>query len=152
MRTLSDDSPSERCSHFFFLVNVIDLLTGRNGKGCPYRMKNQYIGDIGDYGKFTLLRALIADRYSVGVNWYLTPDDGRTDGKFTDYLKRDTDYLDTELFQMLKALLLSQDGNLRLENRNVTAIESNDILPSVTFFSDVLNYDRITGPPLQGVV
>ena len=64
-------------------------------------MKNQYVGDIGDYGKYALLRTLIAKEYSMGVNWYLTPDDGNTDGKYTDYLKKENDSLDEELFERI---------------------------------------------------
>ena len=74
-------------------------------------VKNQYVGDIGDYGKYALLRALSC-RYSIGVNWYLTPDDDRSDGKFTDYLTHEADTLNGELFQMLKGLLLSAEGRL----------------------------------------
>ena len=52
-------------------------------------MKDQYIGDIGDYGKYGLLRFLAAQGTSIGVNWYLTPADGRTDGSHTEYLHDD---------------------------------------------------------------
>ncbi len=38
-------------------------------------MKNQYVADIGDYGKYGLLRFLARKGIKVGVNWYLTPDD-----------------------------------------------------------------------------
>ena len=47
-------------------------------------MKNQYVGDIGDFGKYSMLRAFIDAGIKVGVNWYLTEDDGSNDGKFTD--------------------------------------------------------------------
>lgn len=40
-------------------------------------MKNQYVGDIGDYGKYGLMRFLRDAGVSIGINWYLTPDDGR---------------------------------------------------------------------------
>ena len=50
-------------------------------------MKNQYVGDIGDYGKYGLLRFLAERGIQIGVNWYLTKDDGSTDGKFTKYLE-----------------------------------------------------------------
>jgi hypothetical protein len=33
-------------------------------------MQDRYAGDIGDYGKFALLRALASEGLSVGVNWY----------------------------------------------------------------------------------
>ena len=51
-------------------------------------MKNQYVGDIGDFGKYSMLRAFINAGIKVGVNWYLTEDDGSNDGKFTDYLNK----------------------------------------------------------------
>ena len=56
-------------------------------------MKNQYVGDIGDYGKYGLLRFLASHGIKIGVNWYLTENDGSTDGKFTTYLKNPADRL-----------------------------------------------------------
>lgn len=54
-------------------------------------MKNRYVGDLGDFGKYTLLKTLCgpeSDRVPslrLGIVWYLTRDDpSRKDGKFTD--------------------------------------------------------------------
>lgn len=33
-------------------------------------MQDRYAGDIGDFGKFGLLKALLAEGFSLGVNWY----------------------------------------------------------------------------------
>ena len=52
-------------------------------------MKNQYLGDLGDYGKYGLLRYLAEQGVRIGINWYLTEDDSSTDGKFKDYLDRE---------------------------------------------------------------
>ena len=54
-------------------------------------MKNQYLGDVGDYGKYGLLRYLANNDIRIGVNWYLTADDGSNDGKFVSYLNKDED-------------------------------------------------------------
>ena len=35
-------------------------------------MQDRYAGDIGDFGKFGLLRALSSAGLSIGVNWYRT--------------------------------------------------------------------------------
>jgi hypothetical protein len=52
-------------------------------------MKHQYFGDENDYRKYGLIRALAgAGSLSVGVCWMLTPDDGRSDGRFTGYLQQ----------------------------------------------------------------
>ena len=33
-------------------------------------MQDRYAGDIGDFGKFGLLKALLSEGFSLGVNWY----------------------------------------------------------------------------------
>ena len=48
-------------------------------------MQNQYVGDIGDFGKYGLLRAISGDPLRLGVVWYLFPDEppkepGKGDG------------------------------------------------------------------------
>ena len=52
-------------------------------------MKNQYIADIGDYGKYALLRAFANNSIMIGVNWYLTKDDKSSDGCIRGYLIND---------------------------------------------------------------
>ena len=52
-------------------------------------MQDQYVGDIGDFGKYGLLRHLTGmrdddasgDALSLGVIWYLFPNGGNNDGK-----------------------------------------------------------------------
>lgn len=51
-------------------------------------MKNQYFGDVNDYRKYGLLRALQgAGNLSLAVAWMLTPDDGSADGGSRRYLQ-----------------------------------------------------------------
>ena len=53
-------------------------------------MQNRYTGDIGDFGKLGLLRQLSRTGLSIGVNWYLTPDETHNgDGRHIGYLKND---------------------------------------------------------------
>ena len=47
-------------------------------------MQNQFVGDIGDYAKYALLRRLSVGR-KLGVAWYLHPDSG-AGGNFIQYL------------------------------------------------------------------
>jgi hypothetical protein len=55
-------------------------------------MQDKYVGDIGDYGKFGLLRYLstkLKGSLSIGVNWYFVKEtgaDNSSDGKFVEYL------------------------------------------------------------------
>lgn len=51
-------------------------------------MQNRYTGDVGDFGKYALLKALAGDDLRLGVHWYLNADEeSNTDGRFTDYPK-----------------------------------------------------------------
>ena len=69
-------------------------------------MKNQYVGDIGDYGKYSLLRFLALQGIRIGVNWYLTDNDESTDGSFTDYLSKDAyKNLDPDVYAALQEIV-----------------------------------------------
>jgi hypothetical protein len=102
-------------------------------------MKNQYFGDINDYRKYGLMRALSDHgQIKTAVCWMLTPDDGRTDGSRTTYLARPAEwrFRDPELFDHLEGVVLGRGV------RNVAEIENSDILPSCTFISDMVPDDR----------
>ena len=78
-------------------------------------MKNQYVGDIGDYGKYGLLRFLAEHGITIGVNWYLTKDDGSADGKFTKYLDSPGDErYDPVIFSELKKLAGRKDKSVQM--------------------------------------
>ena len=99
-------------------------------------MKNQYTGDIGDYSKLGMLRAINQAGFSLGINWYLTPDESShsktvTDGKYTDYLKSDCDTPDYELFEHLKRIVDSK-------KRAVKYLEHNNLWENTLFFDKIL--------------
>ena len=95
-------------------------------------MKNQYVGDIGDYGKYGLLRFLAGKGVRIGVNWYLTEDDGSSDGKFTEYLKNpDESVYDKELFRKLRTIASRKSKTVRL-------IEDADLIPNAVYYSEIL--------------
>ena len=70
-------------------------------------MQNRYTGDIGDFSKLGLLRALRAEGLSIGLNWYLTPDESHnSDGRHVGYLEKDAfRACDEELWLELKAIV-----------------------------------------------
>ncbi|HEY0291539.1 MAG TPA: hypothetical protein VGC51_04250 [Hansschlegelia sp.] len=95
-------------------------------------MKEQYVGDINDYRKYALLRALSAGgRHRVGVCWMLTPSDGRADGNLLGYLTKPERFraFDPELFDILRAVV-GRDGGRRL-----IAIEEADAIPNARYFN-----------------
>lgn len=98
-------------------------------------MKNQYIGDIGDYGKYGMLRMLESTDLSIGVNWYLTPNDTRNDGNLNTYLSSGKyRNCDPELFDYLKEIAFEKD-------KSVSTLEQKKILgDNVEFYSELLSF------------
>ena len=95
-------------------------------------MKNQYCGDVGDYGKYGLLRYFANKGIKVGINWYLTEDDGSNDGKFITYLEKEHEReYDPVLFDVLKEIV-------RQENKNIAMIEAANVIEEAIFHYDLL--------------
>ena len=99
-------------------------------------MKNQYAGDIGDYTKLGILRHLENADFSIGLNWYLTPDELAhsktfTDGKHIDFLKCECDTPDIFLHCALKRIGLSN-------NRSITRLERAKLFKNALFWNKIL--------------
>ena len=105
-------------------------------------MQNRYVGDIGDFGKYGLLRSLSGLTETpntdcplrLGVVWSLHPDESHnSDGKFTRYLcdtpgnRSKFCVCDPPLYKALRALVT---GN----RRHVNAICHSGVLPGNTVF------------------
>jgi hypothetical protein len=98
-------------------------------------MKNQYFGDINDYRKYGLIRAILqASGVRMLLAWMLTPDDGSTDGKFVSYLQNPGKWAryDPFLFNGLQALLVDEC------KREVRLIEKADLLSDAEYFSGLV--------------
>ncbi len=112
-------------------TTLADLWHG--GVKCPpsnfneAQVQNRYAGDIGDYVKLALLRA-ITPGLSLGVAWYLFPDESHNgDGRHTDYLDQAGKWrdLDPELFDAL--------SNTVRTYRSVRALETTGTLAGARF-------------------
>ena len=88
-------------------------------------MKDQYVGDVGDFCKYGLLYALFGrSNLTLGVNWYYTPDDNGKDGKLTTppNLRICLPELDDKLTELKKA------------SRALASIEYSEVLPKTSIF------------------
>ena len=100
-------------------------------------MKNQYFGDINDYRKYGLFRILAGGgKIKAGICWMLTPNDTRTDGKFTEYLDEPEKYkdFDPELYDFLRQCIESN-------KRNILEAVNSDKFPNTTFHNQILEDD-----------
>lgn len=99
-------------------------------------MQDRYTGDIGDFAKYGLLRALIGKR-KLGVAWYLFPNENHNaDGKHTRYLENTYEWreLDANLYDSLKNLIARN-------KRCVKTIEQSNLLPTAEFANELLHTD-----------
>lgn len=95
-------------------------------------MKDQYFGDINDYRKYGLLRAIMcAGDFRLLVAWMLTSDDGSKDGNFISYLDNPDKWSrhDPDLFLKIRELLSCR------QQRRVRLIEGTELLPNAEYFS-----------------
>lgn len=108
-------------------------------------MQDRYTGDLGDYGKYGLLRQLCglrddnAEPLRLGVAWYrpepeTVKSDPDNDGKFTAYLRPDQKQrfqpCDPALYEALYELVVER------EDRRVEAVENSGVLGDHTIFYD----------------
>ena len=98
-------------------------------------MKNQYFGDINDYRKYGLIRAVQAEApLKVLVAWMLTPNDNRRDGELRSYLREPDRWrrFDPELYEGLRDLLKSG------VTPRVGLIEETALLGTANYFSKIV--------------
>ena len=96
-------------------------------------MQSRYVGDIGDYVKLAILRAL-SPGYRLGVAWWLYPDESHNkNGRHIAYLDRPDQWrrFDPDLFDALRKIISSGQ-------RVVRALETADILSGAVFASEVI--------------
>jgi len=99
-------------------------------------VKNQYVGDVSDYLKYALLRALAGPAERLVVAWMLTLDDERTDGRRLSYLDQPQRYrrLDPVLFDMLNTVVAAN-------TRSVRAVEDAGLLAGSAYVRRILTDD-----------
>lgn len=108
-------------------------------------MQDRYAGDIGDYGKIGLLRALQSQGLSVGINWYRVdpPEvEKKTDGTFK---QADGKYLIPDALMICDEDLADiLTGIAKSGNRSVEALEKAGLVPGACYYHDFLTVDQRT--------
>ena len=117
-------------------------------------MQNRYVGDIGDFGKYGLLKSLCSEGEPrddaprlLGVIWYLVPDENHNgDGNIVQFLNPSAK--NQELFRSCDhALYDALRDIVESGNRNVGSIKDRGVLPNDTkFFETPLKFGGLPGP------
>ena len=97
-------------------------------------MQDRYAGDVGDFGKLSMLRQIANTGMKVGVNWYRTykPEEYfNEDGKHIGYLNNKSFVgCDDELLESLREVINS--------NRSIAALEASELIPNARYYSAIL--------------
>jgi hypothetical protein len=104
-------------------------------------MQDKYTGDIGDFGKYTLLNKLSElsnNSITLGVNWYYVDKTEKKsgDGRHINYLNSQNPKnklfkeCDPRLYEKLKSIV-------QTKKRNISEIEAGHVLPKNTVFYSV---------------
>ena len=120
-------------------------------------MQNCYVCDIGDFGKYGLLKSLClsgeddkSPELSLGVVWYLVPNESnKNDGMHTKYLNQSPENkkfrnCDPKLYDGLADIFFHKE-------RNILQIQESNILPQNTSFYDkTLTFTNISSNGPKG--
>ena len=100
-------------------------------------MRDGYVGDIGDFSKYGLLRFFfgkpeipgsMCESLRLGIIWYFNQPTEKKEGNWTPRKYPELQHLDQFLYQQLYEMVDSQGA------RRVGAVEENRILPTDTFY------------------
>src|SRR4051812_1310630 len=116
-------------------------------------MQDRYVGDVGDFGKYGLLRFLVGcfdelPPLTLGVIWYKVADESHNnDGAKIQYLREKTSQnfepCDRELYRNLQNLVIN-------DRRKLDDVERAQVLPPGSiFFSDELSFSECNGRNAQ---
>jgi hypothetical protein len=111
-------------------------------------MQDRYAFDIGDFGKFGLLRALCGHGetqcLSLSILWWLYPNENHNDdGKHIAYLRHPSPLrsCDPDLYDRFRAAVISSSGEIIQGNRRIAVLECTGALPpSTAYYSIPLSF------------
>ena len=102
-------------------------------------MQDRYAGDIGDFAKFGLLKALLAEGFSLGVNWYhADPPENERDKGTGDFLHKDGGHpIDLKYFVCDEPLAKALRKIAESDARSIAQLEEAALLdPTKTVYYD----------------
>lgn len=97
-------------------------------------MQDRYTGDLGDFSKLGILRSLQTAGLSIGINWYLTPDENHNgDGRHVKYLNQ-------EEFKACDETLWLELKNIVENNHRKACYLENESILQACFYSERLDF------------
>lgn len=107
-------------------------------------MQHKYFGDIGDLGKYGLLKHIASSGYKLGVNWCLYPPENNNDGQYINYFTNARlKECDIDVFEALQKLMSKWKNNPSENERHLKLVKEHNIIGSD--FIEYLEEPELTG-------
>ena len=100
-------------------------------------MQDRYAGDIGDYGKFGLLKELQKQGFSIDVNWYKTEtsaSEKREDGRYD--IPESVAFCDPTLATKL------MDVHKQEQCRSIAALQAANLIEGARYFDECVSHQN----------
>jgi len=99
-------------------------------------MQDRYTGDIGDFGKFGLLKSITNQGLTLGINWYLTKtgyfEESIGDGKYR--ISESCSQCDVDLSEQLRKIFDAK----QYPGRSVDALQKAELVKNTHYYAQVL--------------
>ena len=105
-------------------------------------MQDRYSGDIGDYGKFGLLRALTKQGLRIGINWYkVDPPDYERNAEGA-YKQNDGKYRHYEEYSSCDPDLAAALMGIPCDERSIATLQGKDLIKDAAYYDEPVPVDN----------
>ena len=105
-------------------------------------MQDRYSGDIGDYGKFGLLRVLTKQGLRIGINWYkVDPPDYERNAEGA-YKQNDGKYRHYEEYSSCDSDLAAALMGIPDDERSIATLQGKDLIKDATYYDEPVPADN----------
>ena len=106
-------------------------------------MQDRYAGDIGDYGKIALLKALQAQGLIVGVNWYKTSTPKTEKNPDGSYKQDDGKYPILDKYRRCDQTLAEKLLDIFYgDNKSISALEEAGFIPGAIYYNETVTVNN----------
>ena len=113
-------------------------------------MQDRYAGDVGDYGKFGLLKCLQAHGFTIGVNWYRVPELDVEKNKDGTFKQDDGKYLIPDSIIECDPHLAERLTEIAKGERSVVSLQNAGFILNAVYFDEYLTVEGRNGDDAGG--
>jgi len=105
-------------------------------------MQDRYSGDIGDYGKFGLLRKLLKQGFRIGINWYKVDPQGYERNSEGSFKQNDGKYRHYEEYSSCDSDLAMALMGIPDNARSISALQDLELINGASYYDKSVPVDN----------